>query len=146
MRNKFLNKMVSSQNADDQISQQSTKTENEIIEENTQFPLSNNSSSYMTCSNEGSEDDGQPQTGGICSCECPSNPICTLLRIWFFPWTWILSKLIPWGLINGALSRLRCIWHQLYQPVKIGKFGLRWVLRIIIVLMCMVIGIGSSIF
>jgi hypothetical protein len=50
-----------------------------------------------------------------------------------------------YGIVQMAKQRLACIWDTIYQPVKIGKFGMRWVLRIMILLSCVVIGTSASI-
>ena len=78
----------------------------------------------------------------MCNCQCPKNPIWSMIKIWFFPWTFLVNLLIPWTLIFKIGSILDSILTQVMQPLKFGKFGLKWILKISQVLLCIMCGVS----
>ena len=65
-----------------------------------------------------------------------------MIKIWFFPWTFLVNLLIPWTLIFKIGSILDSILTQVMQPLKFGKFGLKWILKITQILLCITCGVS----
>ena len=74
---------------------------------------------------------------------CCIKPLILIIKWTFLPWLQILKLCIPWNLINTITQFLN---ELSYTPKKIGKFGFRWSIRLLLLFISIFTGISIGVF
>ena len=66
-----------------------------------------------------------------------------IIRLWFYPWVWIFENLLPWNMFSHIHLFISDI--ILNKPITIGKFGLKWSVRVAVLILSIILGLISGI-